>query len=85
MSNDAWNFTTKDGLIYIQNISKNEVLGGTKGEIGVSMENRIHDKAVLLWKKGETDNEGYFWLEKSKEPKLMTAVSSRSIEIKGNT
>ena len=34
MSNDAWNLTTKDGLIYVENISKGEVLGTTNGEFG---------------------------------------------------
>ena len=34
MSNDAWNLTTKDGLIYVENISKIKVLGTTSGEFG---------------------------------------------------
>ena len=34
MSNDAWNFTTKDGKIYVENISKRKVLGTTSGEFG---------------------------------------------------
>ena len=31
-SNDLWNFTTKDNLIYIENISKTKVLGTTNGK-----------------------------------------------------
>ena len=44
-------------------------------------------KAEQLWKKGEPNAEGYFTLENSKLPKVMTAVYSSSrkiLEIRGN-
>ena len=41
------------------------------------------DRGDQLWKKGDPDNEGYFSLENSKVPKVMTAISLRSLEIKG--
>ena len=41
-------------------------------------------KAEQLWKKGEPNAEGYFTLENSKVPKVMTAISSSDLEIKGN-
>ena len=37
-----------------------------------------------LWKKGKPNNEGYFTLENCKVPKVMTAISTCSLEIKGN-
>ena len=42
-------------------------------------------KANQLWKTGKQDAEGYFTLENYKmTPKVMTATSSSSLEIKGN-
>ena len=40
-------------------------------------------KAHQLWKKGELDCEDYFTLEKSGVPKVLTAISESSLEIKG--
>ena len=36
------------------------------------------------WKKGESNCQDYFTLENSQVPKLMTAISSKSLEMKGN-
>ena len=84
MSDEEWNLKTKDGLIYIENISNTKVLGATiNGE--VILEDFEEDKAEQLWKKGEPkdfasevfgepDAEGYFTIENSKEPKFMTAT-----------
>ena len=41
-------------------------------------------KAHQLWKKGEFDAENYFYLENSGVPKVLTAISESSLEIKGN-
>ena len=83
MSDDEWNFKTKDhDLFYIENISKTKVLGTTRdGE--VVQEFLVEGKADQLWKKGEPDAEGYFTLQISGEPKLLTAISESSLEIKG--
>ena len=43
----------------------------------------VEGKAEQLWKKGEPDDEGYFTLQNSGEPKVLTAISGRSLEIKG--
>ena len=43
----------------------------------------VEGKAEQLWKKGEPDDEGYFTLQNSGEPKFLTAFSGRSLEIKG--
>ena len=37
-----------------------------------------------IWKKGELNCQGYFTLENSQVPKVMTAISSKSLEMKGN-
>ena len=82
-SADEWNFKTKDDLIYIENITNTKVLGTTiDGK--VILEDFEEDKPEQLWKKGEPNAEGYFTLENSKFPKLMTGISSSGLEIKGN-
>ena len=84
MSDEEWSFNqTKDGLIYIQSISKTEVLG-TTNDSKVILEDFEEDKSEQLWKKGEPNPEGYFTLENSKVPMVMTATSSNSAELKGN-
>ena len=84
MSDEEWNFNqTKDDLFYIENISKTKVLEATNdGE--VILEDFQEYKAEQLWKKGEPSGKGYFTLENSKMPKIMTAVTSSNLEIKGN-
>ena len=83
MSHDKWKFKPKGDLIYIENSSKTKVLGAV-GDGEVILEDLEEDKAEQLWKKGESNAEGYFTLENSKVPKIMTAVSPDSLEIKGN-
>ena len=84
MSDEEWNFNqTKDDLIHIENISKTKVLGVTNyGE--VILEDFQEYIAEQLWKKGEPSSKGYFTLENSKVPKILTAVSSSILKIKGN-
>ena len=57
---------------------------GITNDSKVILENFEEDKDEQLWKKGEPNAEGYFTLENSKVPKIMTAVSPDSLEIKGN-
>ena len=70
-------------MIYIENISKTKVLG-TSNDGEVVLEDFEEDKTEQLWKIGEYKAKGYFTLENSKVPKVMTAISSSSLEIKGN-
>ena len=100
MSDDEWNFKTKDDMIYIENISKTKVLGTSKilptlqgfdsnfdydnNDNLVILQDFEEDKAEQLWKKGEPNAEGYFTLENFKVSKFMTATSSTSLELKGN-
>ena len=70
-------------MIYIENSSKRKVLG-TVGDGEVILEELEEGKAEQLWTKGESNSEGYFTLENSKVPKIMTAIGPDSLEIKGN-
>ena len=87
-SNDMWNFTVKEAipkkeLIYVENINETKVLG-TTNDGKVILEIFEEDKAKQLWKKGEPNAEGYFILENSSVPKVLTASSSSDLEIQGN-
>ena len=88
MSDDEWNFKTKNYYsIYIENISKTKVLG-TKFDDDVVLEDFDKDKTKQQrWYKGQSDAEGYFILENKPQrlqgPKIMTAISPSNIKIKG--
>ena len=83
-SDDDWEFKPQtNGLIYIENTNKTMVLGSTS-DGKVIEEVKEVGKAEQLWKKGEPDAEGYFTLKNSNTAKIMTAVSKKSLEIKGN-
>ena len=85
MSDQDWNFKPgKDGLIYIESITDDQVLEFRKLDNKVVLEEFEEDKAEQLWKKGEPDDEGYFTLENSKVPKIMTAFSATILKVKGN-
>ena len=81
-SDDLWIFKPKDYMIYIENTSKAKVLGATS-DGKVIPEVKVEGNAEQLWKKGEPDTEGYFTLQNSGEPKVLTAISESSLEIKG--
>lgn len=80
-SNEEWDFTFKNKLVCIHNKLKNKVLETTiDGK--VILEDAQEDKPEQLWKKGRTQPDGHFTLENSKVPKVMTAISANSLEIK---
>ena len=85
-SNEEWDFTFKDKLVCIHNKLNNKVLETTiDGK--VILEDAEEGKPEHLWKKGSTQPDGHFTLENSensKVPKVMTAISGNSLEIKGN-
>ena len=81
---DSWIFKSKDDdVIYVENISKTRVLGATS-DGKVIQEFMVEGKATQLWKKGKPDAEGYFTLQNSGEPKVLTAISESGLKIKGN-
>ena len=78
-----WIFKAKgDDMIYIENTSKAKVLQATS-DGKVIQESLVEGKADQLWKKGEADADGYFTLQNSGEPKVLTAISKIGLEIKG--
>ena len=88
---DEWNFRTKsDDLIYIENIQTLTILNIKKTWVleakdsAVTLEVDVEEnKAEQLWKKGEPNAEGYFTLENSKVPKILTAISAGVLTIQG--
>ena len=83
ISDEEWDFTFKDKLVCIHNKLKNKVRETTiDGE--VILEDPEEGKPEQLWKKGSTHPDGHFTLENSEAPKVMTAISANSLEIKGN-
>ena len=82
MSDEEWNFKAKDDLIYIENITKSKPLGVWHSYYA-DLEYFEEDKAEQLWKKGEPNAEGYFTLENSSVPQVLTPYSS-VFKIQGN-
>ena len=70
-------------MIYIENTSKTKVLGATS-DGKVIQEVFVAGKADQLWKIGEPDAKGYFTLQNSEVPKVITAISESGLKIKGN-
>ena len=69
-------------MYYIENISKNTVLGITHG--GKIIEEKLEaGKVGQQWNQVNTDIEGYFKLKSYECQNLMTAISSSDLEIKG--
>ena len=56
---------------------------GIKYNDQVEGENFDKDKPGQTWKRGESNNEGYFTLNNSESAKVMTAVSENKIKLKG--
>ena len=74
-------------LIRIQQVSTRKVLG-SQNDDEVVLEDSIQDSFSQLWTKGKPDAEGYFTLENEKlsktGPKILTAISSGILKVKGN-
>ena len=70
-------------MIYVKNDSIDTVVGMENA--GRVIEEEIQEgKLEQLWKIGEPDTEGYFTLENSKVPKLLTFIPPCSLRIEGN-
>ena len=80
-SADEWNLKPTGKLFYIENISKNKVLGVTKH--AVNEDSMVQNDAGQMWKKGETNDEGYFTLINPRSKKVLTAISAHSLGIEG--
>ena len=80
-STDIWKFRTSDHSsgVYIENTTRDSVLSATS-------EGSLHfvdAAATPSFKKGNTDDEGYFTLTCLKSQKVLTATSDESLEMKG--
>ena len=69
-------------MIYIENTSKTKVLG-TSGNL-VILQDFEKDKAEQLWKKGETNAEGYFTLMNSKVPQVATLNATGEVVLENS-
>ena len=47
-------------------------------------EDFVKGKPEQLWKRGTSSADGYFFLENKATPKVLTATSLNTVEIKGN-
>ena len=81
-SDDMWKFTSNGDLIRIENIKKKTVLGITNDN-KVILKNFEDNNDGQLWKKGESNNKGYFTLENYRVSKFLTVASSTRLELKG--
>ena len=79
---DSWIFTRKGNDTVIANNSTTKVLEATS-DGKVIQEILVEGKPDQLWKIGVPDAEGYFTLQNFGEPKVLTAISESSLEIKG--
>ena len=80
---DSWIFTPKGNEWIIENNSETKVLEATS-DSKVIFKDFDEGKAEQLWKKGELDADDYFTLKNSGVPRVLTAISESSLEIKGN-
>ena len=82
-SNYVWSLKTKDGLVYIENEEKNNVLELKNGKL--IEEEFVEDNPKQLWKKAKPDGEteGYFFLGSSEDAeKVLSATSASALEIR---
>ena len=85
-SNDKWNFKnySDDTMIYIENMSKNKVLGVISNDDEVIEEPMVKFNLGQLWEKGNPDKEGTFILRNFETRLILTAISTNRLAIKGN-
>ena len=82
-TNDEWSFTPQGAMIYINNTTKNMVLGTAYGD-QVIQESFVKDEPGQLWEKGSVNDEGYFTIKNSMSSKSITAFSSSILKTKGD-
>ena len=71
-------------MIYIENMSKNKVLGVMSNDDKVIEEPMVKFKLGQLWEKENADREGSFILRNSESTLILTAISANRLAIKGN-
>ena len=81
-STQKWNLKNIDEMFYMENMSTNKVLTIKNGNY-VCEEIMDRNLSNQLWKKGPTNNEGFFTLLSPNSNGFMSAISENGIEIKG--
>ena len=71
-------------MIYIEAAHESGMVLATTINNEVILENMVPNKPEQLWEQGDPDTDGYFNLRNSNVPGVMTAVSSSTLEIRGN-
>ena len=71
-------------MIYIEAAHESGMVLATTTNNEVILENLVPNKPEQLWEQGDPDTDGYFNLRNSNVPGVMTAVSSSTLEIRGN-
>ena len=71
-------------MIYIENTSKNKVLGVISNNDEVMEESMVKSKLGQLWEQGNPDKEGTFILRNFETRMILTAISTNRLAIKGN-
>ena len=84
-SNDEWIFKPiEELLVYVENVTKSQVLSTVGDE--VTVEKFSQNNGEKMWEisnKGLSKNEKYFILRNFASQKVLTAVSTTTLEIKG--
>jgi len=92
---DEWNFKPEGDLFYIENTTRDKVLAVTIDSKHKETHIRLSDMVIdrenayggyfttsgRLWKKGPTDEDGYFKITDPESGKILTAVSYKCLEI----
>ena len=68
----------KGNKVYVENTTKNQVLGVVDGEVELVQDNRGQS-----WEKGEANQQGYFTLTNPASQKVLTADSEGLLTIEG--
>ena len=82
-SDDCWALNPlrgrKGNQFYIENTSKDQVLGLVDGNVEL-----VQDGRGQAWEKGEPNTEGYFTLTNLASQKVLSAVSEGCLTVEGN-
>ena len=82
-SDDCWKLTlvrsSRGKRVYIDNQSKNQVLGVVDGKVQL-----VENQRGQSWLKGEANKLGYFTLTNPESQKALTATSEGCLVIEGN-
>ena len=76
-STENWRFETEGTMVHLVNESNSKFLFVSSDEVLESVNKK------QLWEKGSPDNEGYFTLKDVTSKRVLTAMCTNSLEVKG--